>query len=81
LYENYTYFGVNLKAAVWQRLYREKKVYGRRVWVGSDTVKKVSDFPVTILNITKLFPTRESLVSDILLGTGKSLTFFYSVVA
>ncbi len=34
------------------------------------------NFPGTI----KLFPARESLVSDIQPGTGKPLTFFYSVL-
>jgi hypothetical protein len=31
--------------------------------------------------VIKLFPAKESLVGDIRLGTGKSLTFFASVFA
>jgi hypothetical protein len=40
------------------------------------TVKKVSEFTVPS---RQLFPARESSVSDIPAGDGKSLTFFHSV--
>ncbi len=51
--------------------------------------KKVIVFPIFSQDVTnppwpgsiKLFPARESLVSDIQLGTGKIITFFYSVRA
>jgi hypothetical protein len=43
------------------------------------TVKKLMIFPSPWPGIIKLFPTRESLVSDIPAGDGKSLTFYYSV--
>jgi hypothetical protein len=33
------------------------------------------------MNVIKLFPSMESLVSDIPAGDGKSIIFFYSVVA
>jgi hypothetical protein len=51
------------------------------------TAKKVSGFPVSCWDDTnqtlpggeKLFPAKENVTSDIPLGTGKPLTFFYSV--
>ncbi len=43
---------------------------------GRYTVKKVSDFPVTSLNITRLFPARDSLVSDIPAGYRKIAKLF-----
>ncbi len=55
----------------------------------SYTVKKVSDFPypagksltkLFLAGNTYIFPARDSLVSDIPLCTGKSLTFFCSVI-
>jgi hypothetical protein len=50
--------------------------------------KKVSDIPVSSRDVTYqlslggnnlIIPSRESLVSDIQAGDGRSLTFFYSV--
>ncbi len=46
-------------------------------WEKYYTVKKVGDFPV---QITKLLPARESLVSDIPAGDGKIANLFYSVL-
>jgi|688.fasta_scaffold617616_1 hypothetical protein len=45
------------------------------------TVKKVNDFPVPWPGIIKLFPARESLVSEMKIpaGDGKMANLFYSV--
>jgi hypothetical protein len=67
------------------------KKHNYEFWKFHYSVKNVSDFPVPSRDVTyqtlpawlgiiKLFPARESLVSDIPAGDGKIANIFYSVV-
>jgi hypothetical protein len=65
--------------------------HNRRCGLSGHTVKKFSDFPVPSRDVTypnspcrgiiKLYPTRESLVSDIPTGDGKIVHLFLTVQA
>jgi len=60
-------------------LKKKKKLHHDKITFSIHCKKGVSDFlpsPAGMPHTKQLFPARESLVSDIRLGKGKSLTFF-----